>query len=223
MMPAEVSSVGPNPPRSPCFRRAPLPSLWCEPQIDYFYVLAPFGGNQFSILLILLFGWLAGWLDPGFVHCSYVLNWLAGWLAGKSEIYNRNAARKTTENIIRIAQNSSVKVVQMVNILILARLFNVKLTCAKMFLKARPANSQIDRIVGFQFWWETSADFKYVGIVKCQKLSFWLIFIYICGVSAIVKKHILDHLEVASERAKFTTEMPRARPRKHNTNRTKNP
>ena len=81
-MPAEVSSVGPNPPRSPCFRRAPLPSLWCEPQVNYFYVLAPFGGNQFSILLILLFGWLAGWLDPGFVHYSYVLNWLADWVAG---------------------------------------------------------------------------------------------------------------------------------------------
>ena len=120
---------------------------------------------------------------------------------GKDEIYNRNAARQTTENIIRIAQNSSVKVVQMVNILILARLFNVKLTCAKMFLKARPANSQIDRIVWFQFWWETSADFKYVGIVKCKKLSFWLIFIYICGVSTILNKLILDHLEVASESA----------------------
>ena len=88
---------------------------------------------------------------------------------GKGEIYNRNAARQTTENIIRIAQNSSVKVVQMVNILILVWLFKAKLTCAKMFMKARPANSHIDRIVGFQFWWETSADFKYVGVIRCAK------------------------------------------------------
>ena len=86
---------------------------------------------------------------------------------GKDKIYNRNAARQTTENIIRITQNGSVKVVQMVNILILARLFIVKLTSAKMFIKARPANSQIDRIVGFQFWWETSADFKYFGVIRC--------------------------------------------------------
>ena len=60
---------------------------------------------------------------------------------GNNKIEHRNAARQTTENIIRIAQNGSVKVVQMVNILILARLFNVKLTCAKMFINARPANS----------------------------------------------------------------------------------
>ena len=90
-----------------------------------------------------------------------------GGRLGKGEIYNRNAARQTTENIIRIAQNGSVKVVQMVNMLILARLFKVKLTCAKMFIKARPANSQIDRIVGFQFWWETSAGFKYFGVTIC--------------------------------------------------------
>ena len=133
---------------------------------------------------------------------------------GKSEICNRNAARQTTENIIRIAHNGSVNVVQMINILILAWLFKVKLACANMFIKPRPANSQIDRIVWFQFWWETSADLNIVVLYNVNTLSFWLIFIYICDVSAIVKKLILDQLEVASEKARFTTETPRAKPRK---------
>jgi hypothetical protein len=44
------------------------------------------------------------------------------------ELGHEFAARQTTENIIRIAQDGYVKVVQMVNILILARLFKVKLT-----------------------------------------------------------------------------------------------
>ena len=63
-----------------------------------------------------------------------------GGRLGNGEIYNRNAARQTTGNKIRIAQHGSVKVVQIVNMLILAR-----------FINARPANRQIDRIVGFQF------------------------------------------------------------------------
>ena len=52
---------------------------------------------------------------------------------------------------MRIAQNGFVEVVKKVNILILAGLFKVKLRSAKMLIKARPAKSQIERIVGFQF------------------------------------------------------------------------
>ena len=69
----------------------------------------------------------------------------------KGEIGHRNAARQTTENIMRIAQNGFVEVVKKVNILILAGLFKVKLRSAKMVIKARPTKSQIERIGRFQF------------------------------------------------------------------------
>ena len=69
----------------------------------------------------------------------------------EGEIEHRNAARQSRENIMRIAQNGFVEVVKKVNILILAGLFKVKLRSAKMVIKARPAKSQIERIVGFQF------------------------------------------------------------------------
>ena len=92
-----------------------------------------------------------------------------GGRLGKDWIYHRSAARQTTENIIRIAQNCSLKVVELVNLLILARFFKVKLSSAKMLIKARPTKSHIDRIVGFQFWWETSAGFKYFGVIRCPK------------------------------------------------------
>ena len=52
---------------------------------------------------------------------------------------------------MRIAQNGFVEVVQKVNMLIPAGLFKVKLRSAKMLIKARPAKTQIERIVGFQF------------------------------------------------------------------------
>ena len=77
--------------------------------------------------------------------------WPLGSRLGKGEIGHRNAARQTRENIMRIAQNGFVEVVKTVNILILAGLFKVKLRSAKMLIKARPAKSQIERIVGFQF------------------------------------------------------------------------
>ena len=67
------------------------------------------------------------------------------------EIEHRNAARQTTENIMRIAQNGLVKVVKKVNMLILARLFKVKLTSEEMLIKTRPTKSQIERIVWCQF------------------------------------------------------------------------
>ena len=76
---------------------------------------------------------------------------------GKGEIGHRNTARQSRENIMRIAQNGFVEVVQTVNILILAGLSKVKLKSAKMLMSARATKSQIGRIVGFQFWWETWA------------------------------------------------------------------
>ena len=78
----------------------------------------------------------------------------------KGEIEHRKAAHQTRENIMRIAQNASVKVVQIVNTLIPAGLFKLKLTSEEMLIKARPAKSQIGRIVRFEFWWETCADFE---------------------------------------------------------------
>ena len=69
----------------------------------------------------------------------------------EDEIEHRNAARQSMENIMRITQNGFVEVVQKVNILILAGLFKVKLTSEEMVIKARPAKSQYERIVGFQF------------------------------------------------------------------------
>ena len=69
----------------------------------------------------------------------------------KDEIEHRNTARQTSENIMRIAQNGFVEMVKKVNILILAWLFKVKLTSEEMVIKACPAKSQIERIVGFQF------------------------------------------------------------------------
>ena len=77
--------------------------------------------------------------------------WPLGTRLAKSEIGHRNAARQSRENSMRIAQNGFVEVVKKVNILILAGLFKVKLRSAKMLIKARPAKSQIDRIVGFHF------------------------------------------------------------------------
>ena len=70
---------------------------------------------------------------------------------GKGKIGHRNAARQSRENIMRIAQKGFVEVVKKVNILILAWLFKVKLTSEEMVIKARPARSQIERIVAFQF------------------------------------------------------------------------
>ena len=84
--------------------------------------------------------------EPGKAHV-----WPLGTRLGKGEIGHRNAARQSMENIMRIAQNGFVEVVKKVNILILAGLFKVKLRSAKMLIKARPAKSQIERIVGFQF------------------------------------------------------------------------
>ena len=62
------------------------------------------------------------------------------------EIEHRNAARQTTENIMRIAQNGCVKVVQHVNILIPAELFKVKLASEEMLIKAYLAKNQIEGI-----------------------------------------------------------------------------
>ena len=70
---------------------------------------------------------------------------------GKNEIEHRNAARQTRENIMRIARNGFVEDVKKVSILILAGLFKVKLTSAKMPMNARQTKTQIERIVGFQF------------------------------------------------------------------------
>ena len=42
---------------------------------------------------------------------------------GNNKIEHRNAARQTTENIMRIAQNGSVKVVKQVNMFIIAGAF----------------------------------------------------------------------------------------------------
>ena len=78
--------------------------------------------------------------------------WPLGGRLGKGEIEHRNAARQTRENIMRIAQNGFVEVVKKVSILILAGLFQVNLTSAKMLINARPTKSQIDRIVRFQFY-----------------------------------------------------------------------
>ena len=77
--------------------------------------------------------------------------WPLGSRIGNGKIGHRNAARQSKENITRIAQNGFVEVVKKANILILAWLFKVKLRSAKILIKARPAKSQIERIVGFQF------------------------------------------------------------------------
>ena len=77
--------------------------------------------------------------------------WPLGSRLGMGEIGHRNAARQSRENIMRIAQNGFVEVVKKVNILILAGLFKVKLISLKIIKKARPATSQIERIMGFQF------------------------------------------------------------------------
>ena len=54
------------------------------------------------------------------------------------EIEHRNAARQTTENIMRIAQNGSVKVAQKVNMFILAWLCLCKVGKRKNVYKSMP-------------------------------------------------------------------------------------
>ena len=52
--------------------------------------------------------------------------WPLGSRIGKAEIGHRNAARQSIENIMRIARNGFVEVVQKVNIWILAVIFQDK-------------------------------------------------------------------------------------------------
>ena len=67
------------------------------------------------------------------------------------KIQHRKAARQTSENMMRIAQNGFLKVVENVNTFIIVWLFEVKLLSLKIIKKARPATSRIERIMGFQF------------------------------------------------------------------------
>ena len=52
---------------------------------------------------------------------------------------------------MRIAQNGVLKVVEKVNILILALLFEVKLVSLEIMKKARPATTQIEESWRFNF------------------------------------------------------------------------
>ena len=58
---------------------------------------------------------------------------------------------KAGKNIMRIAQNGFVEMVNKNNMLIFAWRFKVKLRSEKMPMSARPTKSQIERIVGFEF------------------------------------------------------------------------
>ena len=61
-----------------------------------------------------------------------------------------------------------------------------------MLIKARPAKSQIERIVGFQFWWETWADFEYFGVIRGQQLHILIDFhLYLYSVGGSEKTHFL--------------------------------
>jgi len=74
--------------------------------------------------------------------------------------------------------------------------------------------AKLTELYGFNFNEKPRLVFNILMLYDVQRLSFWLIFIYICDVSTILKKLILDHLEVTSEKAKFTTETPRAKTQK---------
>ena len=72
---------------------------------------------------------------------------------------------------MRIAQNGFVEVVQKVNILIPAWRFKAKLRSAKMLMSARPTKNKIERIVTFEFEYETRTDFKYFGVIRCPEIK----------------------------------------------------
>ena len=79
----------------------------------------------------------------GFVKVVQMVNISIGPLGGRlgnNKIEHQNDTHQTTENIIQIARNGSVKVVHMVSSWILAWLFKVKLTSAKMIIKAHLAH-----------------------------------------------------------------------------------